>query len=106
MAVLVFMNYLLLPAQSNRQNRFTVSVSCGITPHFGQFNPQAELTGGTDTLFFDTLRHYIPGFKSSYPIVINFGYQSQSRFTADLHIDYHIIDVGLIKTFGNEEFNL
>lgn len=81
-------------------------INVGAQSHFGPFDKQAEISGGYDTLFYDSVRHYKPGFKTTVPVEVVFGFYRPRGFRLEGRLGYFYQDIGLVRLNSQEEFHL
>lgn len=81
-------------------------INIGAQSHFGPFDKQAEISGGYDSLFYDSVRHYKPGFKTTIPVEVVIGYYRPRGFRLEGRLGYFQQDIGLIRLNSEEEFHL
>jgi hypothetical protein len=107
--VIFFVLLVVYSASAQELNRFPrkyVEFNIGAQSHFGPYEKQAEISGGYDSLFFDHVKHYRPGFKETFPVEAVFGFYRPRGFRMDGRIGYFKQDLGLIMLNSQEEFHL
>lgn len=97
---------LLFAQPSKSLPLYYFEINVGSQSHFGPFDHQAEITGGYDSLYFNHLQHFRPGFKTTIPVEMAVGYYRNSRLRLEGRLGYFYQDIGLIRLNSDEEFHL
>jgi hypothetical protein len=107
--ILIILGYLLAYSanaqESDRLPNKYLEFHIGAQSHFGQTENQAEISGGHDTISFDNMNHFYPGFKSSVPVEIAIAFRCPGRLKIVGCLGYFYHDLGLVKTLGQEEYH-
>lgn len=107
--LILFVLLVVYSASAQELNRFPhkyMEFNIGAQSHFGPYEKQAEISGGYDTLFYDHVKHYRPGFRDTYPVEVVFGFYRPRGFRMEGRIGYFKQDLGLIRLNSQEEFHL
>lgn len=102
----IFTGYSLLAQQPLNLPSYYYEINIGAQSHFGPFDKQAEISGGYDTLFYDHVSHYKPGFKNTFPVEAVFGCYRPRGFRLEGRLGYFRQDLGLVRLNSEEEFHL
>lgn len=106
-SLLLLLNSLILFSQGADEQQtvsqpFYFKLLYGFQLSFGPDNNQAEITGGTDSLYYDNKEHLVPGFKDSHPFDLIFGYRG--KFVClEGTMRYFRQDIGLVKQVYQSE---
>lgn len=99
-----FLLGILTNAQDNHKHNFYTEFHMGVKYNFGPTETQAEIVGGYDSLSYDHLQHYNPGYKTSVPIEFIFGYIADELFRIEGTLSYYKLDIGLVQTLNLSEY--
>ncbi len=91
--------------ESSRSNDNYFELLIGAQSHFGQTENQAEIYGGYDTMSFDNMNHFYPGFKGSVPVEIAIALQCHGRLRLIGTFGFFDHELGLVKTLSTEEYH-
>jgi len=99
-------NFPLFAQQPLTLPSYYAELNIGAQSHFGPYERQAEISGGYDSTSFDHANHYKPGFKTTVPVELVFGFYRPRGFRLESRLGYFQQDMGLIKLISEEEFHL
>jgi hypothetical protein len=102
--LLIILISLSIRAQQEIYKHFYSELHLGIKYNFGPSEDQAEIVGGFDSLSYDNMQHYSPGFKSSVPVDLVIGYNFDNSFHLESNFSYYKLDMALIQTLNQSEY--
>jgi hypothetical protein len=90
-------------AQQNSRRPFFYELHVALQSSFGPSESQAEIAGGTDTMYYDNKKHYSPGFRScTLPEFVAGYYKDNFKFQGTL--GYFVQDIGLVQDLSTNEY--
>jgi hypothetical protein len=90
-------------AQQNSGRPFFYELHVASQGSFGPSESQAEIAGGTDTMYYDNKKHFSPGFRSCTLPEFVAGY-CEGDFRLQGTFGYFVQDIGLVQDFSTNEY--